>query len=293
MPSRMASTDQSAPGLCQPFRLNVPNGPRSTLYQWKKLKISNATPLTAVVISPGVNFLRSTNPPSLSSSVPRSRGTRGLAHHGDSTIARTLDRAAKGPFPLRALGYLQHVRRIGVLASGSGTILRAMLDAGLPIAVVLVDRSCGAVAVAESSGVPVEVIARGSFGADFDRVAYTHEVVDVLGRHEIDLIAMAGFGTILEKPIHDAYPDLIVNTHPALLPAFKGWHAVDDAIAAGVKVTGCTVHIARLEVDEGPILAQESVPVHDDDTVETLHERIKEVERRIYPQVLRSLTEES
>jgi phosphoribosylglycinamide formyltransferase-1 len=200
---------------------------------------------------------------------------------------------AKGPFPLRALGYLRHVRRIGVLASGSGTILRAMLDAGLPIAVVLVDRSCGAVAVAESSGVPVEVIARGSFGADFDRVAYTHEVVDVLGRHEIDLIAMAGFGTILEKPIHDAYPDLIVNTHPALLPAFKGWHAVDDAIAAGVKVTGCTVHIARLEVDEGPILAQESVPVHDDDTVESLHERIKEVERRIYPQVLRSLTEES
>ena len=118
-------------------------------------------------------------------------------------------------------------------------------------------------------------------------------MVDALARHQIDLIAMAGFGTILEKPIHDAYPDRIVNTHPALLPAFKGWHAVDDALAAGVKVTGCTVHYARLEVDEGPILAQEPVPVLDDDTVETLHERIKEVERRIYPAVLLSLVEES
>jgi phosphoribosylglycinamide formyltransferase 1 len=181
------------------------------------------------------------------------------------------------------------VRRIGVLASGSGTILRAMLDSELPIAVVLVDRPCGAVDIAERGGISVEIVARTSYGPDFDRVAYTHEVVDALARHRVDLIAMAGFGTILEKPIHDAYPDLIVNTHPALLPAFKGWHAVEDAVAAGVKVTGCTVHIARLEVDDGPILAQEAVPVYDDDTVETLHERIKEVERRIYPQVLHTL----
>jgi len=105
----------------------------------------------------------------------------------------------------------------------------------------------------------------------------------------VDLIAMAGFGTILEKPIHDAYPERIVNTHPALLPAFKGWHAVEEAFAAGVKVTGCTVHYARLDVDDGPILAQESVLVLADDTVETLHERIKDVERRIYPAVLRDL----
>jgi len=80
-----------------------------------------------------------------------------------------------------------------------------------------------------------------------------------------------------------------VNTHPALLPAFRGWHAVPDALEYGVKVTGCTVHIARLEVDEGPILAQEAVPVLPDDTVESLHERIKEVERRIYPEVLLAL----
>jgi phosphoribosylglycinamide formyltransferase-1 len=166
-----------------------------------------------------------------------------------------------------------------------------MLDAKLPVAVVVVDRACRATDVAADAGVPAEVVERTSFGADFDRVAYTHDVVDALARHDVDLVAMAGFGTILEKPIHDAYPDRIVNTHPALLPAFKGWHAVEDALAAGVKVTGCTVHVARLEVDDGPILAQEAVPVLDDDTVETLHERIKEVERRIYPEVLRQLVE--
>ena len=135
----------------------------------------------------------------------------------------------------------------------------------------------------------MELVERTSFGRDFDRVTYTHAVVDALSRSDVDLVAMAGFGTILDKPIFDAFPDRILNTHPALLPAFKGWHAVEDALAAGVKVTGCTVHLARLEVDDGPILAQEAVSVHDDDTVETLQERIKQVERRLYPEVLRRL----
>jgi phosphoribosylglycinamide formyltransferase-1 len=179
-----------------------------------------------------------------------------------------------------------------VLASGTGTILRALLEADLPIVVVLVDRPCGATEIARAAGVAVEVVERTSFGKDFDRVTYTHDVVDALARHAVDLIAMAGFGTILEKPIHDAFPDRIVNTHPALLPAFKGWHAVDDALAAGVKVTGWTAHIARLEVDCGPILAQEPVRVFEGDTAETLHERIKEIERRRYPEVLRELIAE-
>ena len=144
-----------------------------------------------------------------------------------------------------------------------------MLDHELPIAVVLADRPCGALGIAEQAGVPVELVERTNFGADFDRVAYTHEVARRARASPVSTsIAMAGFGTILSKPIHDAYPDRIVNTHPALLPAFKGWHAVDDALAYGVKVTGCTVHFARLEVDEGPILAQEAVPVLPDDTVE-------------------------
>jgi formyltetrahydrofolate-dependent phosphoribosylglycinamide formyltransferase len=182
--------------------------------------------------------------------------------------------------------------RIGILASGTGTILQALLDADLPIVVVITDRPCVATERAEKAGVPVETIARDSFGADFDRLAYTHRVVDALERHRVDLVAMAGFGTILDKPIHDRYADRIVNTHPALLPSFKGWHAVDDALAAGVKVTGSTIHYATLEVDDGPILAQEAVPVLDDDTAETLHERIKDVERRLYPAVLWQLVED-
>jgi phosphoribosylglycinamide formyltransferase-1 len=116
-------------------------------------------------------------------------------------------------------------------------------------------------------------------------------VVDVLQAHEVDLVVMAGFGTIFEKPIHDAFPGRIVNTHPALLPAFPGWHSVSDALECGVKVTGCTVHVATLEVDAGPILAQEAVPVLPDDTVETLHERIKEVERRLYPATIKAILE--
>ena len=96
--------------------------------------------------------------------------------------------------------------RIGILASGTGTILQALLDADLPIVAVIVDRPCAATERAEKAGVPVEIIARDSFGADFDRLAYTHRVVDALERHEVDLVAMAGFGTILDKPIHDRVP---------------------------------------------------------------------------------------
>lgn len=182
--------------------------------------------------------------------------------------------------------------RVGVLASGSGTNLRAILERGIPVVVVIADRPCAALDVAREAGVAVELIERDDFSSGFDRLAYTHRVVDALGAHGVELIAMAGFGTILEKPIHDAFPGRILNTHPALLPAFKGWHAVSEALAAGVKVTGCTVHLATLEVDDGPILAQETVPVLDDDTVETLHERIKEVERRLYPEVIARIVRE-
>ena len=177
--------------------------------------------------------------------------------------------------------------RIGVLASGGGTNLQAILRAGLPVVAVVVDRPCGATAIAESAGIPAEVIHRKTFGPDFDRGEYTERVVEALERHDVELVVMAGYGTILDKQIHDAFPGRILNTHPALLPAFPGWHAVEDALAAGVKVTGCTVHVATLEVDSGPILAQEAVPVLDGDTPETLHERIKEVEHRLYPETIR------
>jgi phosphoribosylglycinamide formyltransferase-1 len=179
--------------------------------------------------------------------------------------------------------------RVGVLASGSGTILRALAERGLPIAVLVVDRPCGATAIAAEAGLPVEIVERSTFGPDFDRVAYTHEVIDALQRHDVDLVAIAGFGTILSKPFVDAFGGRAVNTHPSLLPAFKGWHAVRDALEHEVKVTGCTVHLVTADVDEGPILAQEAVPVLDGDTEATLHERIKAVERRLYPDVIERL----
>ena len=181
--------------------------------------------------------------------------------------------------------------RIGVLASGSGTLLEAILDAGIPVSLVVTDRPCRADDIAAAHGVEAVLVERDSFGADFDRVAYTERVVDVLQAHDVELVVMAGFGTIFEKPIHDAFPNHILNTHPALLPAFPGWHAVRDALEHGVKVTGCTVHVAGLEVDTGPILAQEAVAVLAGDDEDTLHERIKVVERRLYPDTIKAIIE--
>lgn len=178
-----------------------------------------------------------------------------------------------------------------MLASGTGTILTAIVDAGLPVAAVVVDRPCRAEKLAADAGIPVEQVSRPSFGADFDRIAYTEQVIAALQRHRVGTVAMAGFGTILAPRIFEVFAGRVLNTHPALLPAFKGWHAVDAALDAGVKVTGCTVHVATAEVDDGPILAQEAVPVLPGDTAETLHERIKAVERTLYPSTIRRFLE--
>ena len=181
--------------------------------------------------------------------------------------------------------------RIAVLASGSGSILEALLDDAIPVALVVVDRPCRALDIAAAHGVDALLVERESFGADFDREAYSARLADILGAPGIDLVVMAGFGTILAQPMFDAFAGRILNTHPALLPSFPGWHGVRDALAYGVKVTGCTVHVATLEVDAGPILAQEAVAVTPDDTEATLHERIKVVERRIYAHTIRAIIE--
>ena len=178
---------------------------------------------------------------------------------------------------------------IAVLASGTGSILNAFLEEEIPVDVVAADRKCKALELAQQAGIPAVLVERVSFGKDFDRTAYTEQLVKVLAPYQVSLIAMAGFGTVLAQPVHQVYGGRILNTHPALLPAFKGWHAVQDALDAGVKVTGCTVHVATLEVDDGPILAQEPVRVEPGDTVETLHERIKRVERRLYPETVQQL----
>ena len=169
--------------------------------------------------------------------------------------------------------------RIAVLASGSGTILDAICAAGVPVAVAVVDRECGAQEVAERNGIECELMRRRSYARDFDRDGYTAELTGLLTGYDIDL------------GMFETFPGHVLNTHPALLPAFPGWHGVADALAYGVKVTGCTVHIATEEVDAGPILAQEAVVIEPGDTVESLHERIKAVERRIYVRTISEIIE--
>jgi phosphoribosylglycinamide formyltransferase-1 len=175
------------------------------------------------------------------------------------------------------------------LVSGSGTILDAIVRAGVPVDLVVADRPCRGLEIGDEAGIASVLVDRtdfGGFSKSFDREAYSLALADVLQQHGIDLVAMAGFGTILTSDLHDRFPGRVLNTHPSLLPAFKGWHAVADALVSGVTETGCTVHVATEALDDGPILAQVSVPILDTDDETTLHERIKLVERALYPEVL-------
>jgi phosphoribosylglycinamide formyltransferase-1 len=179
--------------------------------------------------------------------------------------------------------------RLGVLVSGSGTILEAMLAAGLDVSYVAADRQCRALEIAASNSIEAQLVDRhdfGGFGARFDREEYSRALTRHLVDARVDLVAMAGFGTITTNVFHEAFPQRVLNTHPSLLPAFKGWHAVREALNAGASVTGCTVHVATVELDHGPILAQRAVPVLAGDSEESLHERIKLVERELYPVVI-------
>ncbi|MCH2415245.1 MAG: phosphoribosylglycinamide formyltransferase [Acidimicrobiales bacterium] len=182
--------------------------------------------------------------------------------------------------------------RLAVLVSGTGSILEAISHSGIEISLVVADRECEAIQRALDRGLNVELIERLDFGEKFDRVAFTNQLVRKLEIAEIELIAMAGFGTILEKPIYDAYAGKVLNTHPSLLPAFPGWNAVEEAIIAGVEETGCTIHQATLEVDSGTILAQEIVPILEGDDTSSLHERIKRIERKLYVSLIKRIMNE-
>ncbi len=189
---------------------------------------------------------------------------------------------------------VQQNHGLAVFASGVGSLFEEMVREGLPIDFFLADRKCRALEIAQSAGIPAELVARSNFRTEtkkFARSAYTRCVVDVLHRYNIGLAAMAGFMTRLGEPMFtaDAYHGRVLNTHPSLLPLFPGDNAVQDALnhPQRVRVTGCTVHIAILEVDAGPILDQEPVRILSGDTEETLHERIKAVERVLYPEVIR------
>lgn len=181
--------------------------------------------------------------------------------------------------------------RLVVLASGTGSLLASLLAAAAddyPARVVAVgtDRKCAAVDIAAAAGVPSYTVRLGDYA---DRDAWDSALTEATAEHEPDLVVSAGFMKILGGQFLSRFPGRVVNTHPALLPAFPGAHAVPEALAYGVRVTGCTVHLVDSGMDTGPILAQQAVEVLDDDTEETLHERIKVVERRLLVDVLAAL----
>lgn len=187
--------------------------------------------------------------------------------------------------------------RIVVLASGSGTLLQSVIDAAetgpLPASIVAVGSDVPdamALTRAEQAGIPVFV----ERPADHpDRPAWDAALLARLRSFDPDWVVSAGFMRILGPSVVDAFPGRIVNTHPALLPAFAGAHGVRDALRYGVKVTGCTVHIVDHGVDTGPILAQRSVDVLPGDDEASLHERIKEVERTLLVETLARLIGEN
>lgn len=174
---------------------------------------------------------------------------------------------------------------MAVFVSGAGTILESILRHGVSVDLCVTDRECSAIEVAKRSGVPIVMKDRSR---PFDRLGYSNELHSLLVEYGVTHVALAGFGTVLVGELLTAYRDLMVNTHPSLLPSFPGWNSVEQALSYGVKVTGTTVHMVVPEVDAGPIVAQRAVMVLRDDDVETLHERIKSVERHLYPVVLKA-----
>jgi phosphoribosylglycinamide formyltransferase 1 len=179
----------------------------------------------------------------------------------------------------------QRPARLLVLVSGEGTNLQALLDAcrdpayGAQVVAVGADRTgINGLARAQRTGLETFTIRLADYP---DREAWDQALTAACARYDPDLIVLAGFMKLVGKPFLDAFGGRCVNTHPALLPSFPGTHGVRDALAHGVKVAGCTVLIVDDGVDAGPIVAQASVPVADDDDEATLHERIKVAEREL------------
>ena len=185
--------------------------------------------------------------------------------------------------------------KIGVLLSGSGTNLQAIIDAiskeDLPIEIVHVVSSrpdAYWITSAKEAGIPVTVLNRDVYA---DTLAADQLIVDAMRTAGAEYIVMAGYMRKLTPVVLDAFPDHVLNLHPALLPSFKGAHAIQDAWDAGVKVTGVTVHLANEDYDKGPIVAQRAVEVAENDTVESLEAHIHQVEHELYPWVLRAFAE--
>ena len=186
--------------------------------------------------------------------------------------------------------------RVGVLASGRGTDFQSLIDArdrgtlDVELA-VLVCNVPGAPVLdrARRAGVPAITIDHRPFGKD--RESFEREVVKVLREYRVDLVVFAGFMRIVTASLVNEFPNRIMNIHPSLLPAFPGAHAHRDVLAAGAKVSGCTIHFVDASVDGGPYILQKAVPVLDDDTEESLEARILEWEHRLLPLAVRLFAE--
>jgi len=180
--------------------------------------------------------------------------------------------------------------RVGVLASGSGSNFEAIAEAvaigRLPVEIpVLVCNNPGAFALERAASRNIEgvLLDHRAFGS---RRAHDEAVVRALRERDVEWVVMAGWMRIATDALLDAYAGRILNIHPSLLPAFRGLHAVEQALEAGVKISGCTVHIVTASLDDGPIIAQAAVPVLEGDDAATLHARIHEAEHVLYPRAI-------
>lgn len=199
-----------------------------------------------------------------------------LRASGSSTPGQSVEIAPSAP------------ARVVVLASGTGTLLRSLLDAAtgdFPARIVAVgtDRECAALDIATGAQLPSYTARLADYES---REQWDAAITEATAAHRPDLVVSAGFMKILGPQFLSKFLGRVINTHPALLPSFPGAHAVPEALAHGVKVTGCTVHLVDAGMDTGPILAQQPVPVHEDDDEASLHERIKVVERTLLVDVL-------
>jgi len=181
--------------------------------------------------------------------------------------------------------------KTGVLISGSGTNLQALIDActapDFPAEIVLVISNradAGGLERAKRAGIPTRIIPHKEYSS---REAFDAAVDSALGTAGVEFVCLAGFMRLLTPGFVKQWHDRLINVHPSLLPAFKGIDAVEQALAAGVNTTGCTVHFVRPEMDTGPILLQAKVPIEAGDTSEALHDRIRQAEHRSYPEALR------
>jgi phosphoribosylglycinamide formyltransferase 1 len=186
---------------------------------------------------------------------------------------------------------MSNKKRTAILISGRGSNMRSLVEAAraadypAEIAVVISNRPDAAgIAWAVEQGLPAVVIDHKGYTtrADFERALQS-----ALDTHDVELVALAGFMRLMTPEFVEHWRDRMINIHPSLLPSFKGLHTHEQAIAAGVRIAGCTVHFVRAEMDDGPIIAQAAVPVVGSDTPETLAARILKVEHRVYPAALR------